>query len=128
MQPQCTAELFEFEAVGWRAAQAAFAGGHVSSDAGSLLLSRLDRAVGLIERLAKCFEDQCDPDLIEHSVRMLVGQRVLALALGYEDLNDHDQLRHDPGAGGGAGQARSTPRRLCSGGGQEHLEPAGARP
>jgi len=108
MQTQCTAELFEFEAVGRRAVQAAFDGGHVTSDAGALLLSRLDGAVGLIERFANCFEDKRNPQLIEHTVKTLVGQRVLGLALGYEDLNDHDQLRHDPllGAAMGKLQAR----------------------
>lgn len=96
MQTQCTTELFEFEAVRGRAVQAAFDGGHVTSDAGALLVSRLDRAVGLIERFSKCFEDKRDLDLIEHTAKTLVGQRVLGLALGYENLIDHDQLRHDP--------------------------------
>lgn len=96
MQTQCTPELFEFEAVGRRAVQSAFDGGDVSSDAGALLLSRLDHAVGLIERFSNCFEDKRNPELIEHTVKTLVGQRVLGVALGYEDLNDHDQLRHDP--------------------------------
>ena len=96
MQTQCTPELFEFEAVQRRAVESAFDGGHVTSDAGALLLSLLDRNVGLIERFSKCFADKRDPDLIEHTVKTLVGQRVLGLALGYEDLNDHDQLRHDP--------------------------------
>lgn len=96
MQTQCNARQFEFEAVERRAVVAAFDGGTVSSDAGALLLSKLDRGTGLIGRFAGCFEDRRDPDLIEHSVRMLVGQRVLGIALGYEDLIDHDQLRHDP--------------------------------
>jgi Transposase DDE domain group 1 len=75
---------------------AAFDGGTVSSDAGALLLGKTDEAIGLIDRLAGCFVDARNPDLIEHSVRTLVGQRVLGMALGYEDLNDHEQLRHDP--------------------------------
>jgi hypothetical protein len=75
---------------------AAFDGGRVSSDAGALLLGKADAAIGLIDRLVRCFVDARKPDLIEHSVRTLVGQRVFALALGYEDLNDHEQLRHDP--------------------------------
>jgi hypothetical protein len=60
------------------------------------LLRGTDRKIGLIDRLAKCFIDQRDQDLIEHSVATLVGQRVFGIALGYEDLNDHDELRHDP--------------------------------
>jgi hypothetical protein len=68
----------------------------MTSDAGGLLLGATDRAIGMMERFAGCFVDRRDPALIEHEVRTLVGQRVLGLALGYEDLNDHDHLRHDP--------------------------------
>jgi hypothetical protein len=75
---------------------AAFDGGTVSSDAGALLLGRTDEAIHLIDRLAGCFRDQRQERSIEHSVRTLVGQRVFGMALGYEDLNDHEQLRHDP--------------------------------
>ncbi len=75
---------------------AAFDGGTVSSDAGALLLRRADEAIGLIDRLAGCFIDKRRPDLIEHTVRTMIGQRVFGIALGYEDLNDHEQLRHDP--------------------------------
>ena len=96
MHTQCSTQQFEFEAVERRAVVAAFDGGAVSSDAGALLLSGLDRGIGLSERFAGCFDDGRDPELIEHSVKTLVGQRVLGLALGYEDLIDHDELRHDP--------------------------------
>src|SRR3954453_7138594 len=65
-------------------------------DAGALLLGATDRAIGFIERFAGCFQDARDPDLIEHEVATLVGQRVFGIALGYEDLVDHDELRHDP--------------------------------
>ena len=75
---------------------AAFDGGAVSSDAGALLLGHTDRAIGLIERFAGCFTDHCDARLVEHEVKTLVGQRVVGIALGYEDLNDHDRLRFDP--------------------------------
>jgi hypothetical protein len=75
---------------------AAFDGGAVTSDAGGLLLGATDRAIGLVERFAGCFADHRRADLIEHEVRTLVCQRVFGIALGYEDLNDHDQLRHDP--------------------------------
>jgi hypothetical protein len=86
----------EFSCVERRRVVAAFDGGRISSDAGALLLQRTDQAIGLIERLTQCFIDRRDPRLIEHSVRTLIGQRVLGMALGYEDLNDHEQLRHDP--------------------------------
>ena len=68
----------------------------MTSNAGGLLLGGADKAIRLIERVAKCFVDRRDPSLIEHSVATLVGQRIFGLALGYEDLNDHDALRHDP--------------------------------
>lgn len=73
-----------------------FEGGHISSDGGSVLLGRLDRSYGYTRRFVRCFTDHREPDLIEHPVLDLVRQRVYALALGYEDLNDHDQLRSDP--------------------------------
>jgi hypothetical protein len=75
---------------------AAFDGGAVTSDAGGLLLGATDRTIGLVGRFAGCFTDHRRAELIEHEVATLVGQRVFGIALGYEDLNDHDQLRHDP--------------------------------
>lgn len=71
-------------------------GGAITSDAAVLLLGATDRAIGLVDRFASCFRDARSSVLIEHAVRTLVGQRVFGLALGYEDLNDHDELRHDP--------------------------------
>jgi hypothetical protein len=68
----------------------------MTSDAGALLLGATDRAIGLVDRFAGCFADRRRPELIEHEVRTLLGQRVFGIALGYEDLNDHDELRHDP--------------------------------
>jgi hypothetical protein len=76
--------------------EAAFDGGAISSNAGALLLGSTDRAIRLVERFAECFRDSRQAALVEHEVRTLVGQRVFGLALGYEDLNDHDWLRHDP--------------------------------
>jgi hypothetical protein len=76
--------------------EAAFDAGLVTSDAGALLLGATDRAIGMMGRFAACFHDERRPDLIEHKVATLVGQRVFGIALGYEDLNDHDELRHDP--------------------------------
>jgi hypothetical protein len=114
MQTQCNAQQFEFEAIRSRSVVAAFDGGAVSSDAGALLLSRLDRGLGLIERFAACFDDRRDPELIEHSVKMLIGQRVLGIALGYEDLIDHDQLRHDPVWAAALGKLEPERRGKCA--------------
>jgi hypothetical protein len=75
---------------------AGFDGGAITSDAGALLLGATDRAIGLMGRFAECFIDRRRPDLVEHLVPTLVGQRVFGIALGYEDINDHDELRHDP--------------------------------
>src|SRR6266705_2737809 len=96
MPTECSAEHFDFGTVEGRAVEAAFDGGLVSSDAGALLLGATDRAIGLIDRFAACFHDERREDLIEYEVVTLVGQRVFGIALGYEDLNDHDELRHDP--------------------------------
>ena len=90
------AELFEFGPVEGRAVVAGFDGGAITSDAGALLLGAADRAIGLIGRFAACFVDGRRVEYIEHRVATLVGQRVFGIALGYEDLNDHDELRHDP--------------------------------
>ena len=96
MPTECIADLFGFAPVEGRRVEASFDGGMITSDAGGLLLGSTDQAIGLIGRFAQCFTDHRDPELIEHEVRTLVGQRVFGLALGYEDLNDHDHLRHDP--------------------------------
>jgi hypothetical protein len=89
-------DLFGFEPVEGRRVEAAFDGGRMTSEGGGLLLGRTARAIGLIDRFARCFDDHRDPALIEHEVATLVGQRIYGIALGYEDLVDHDQLRHDP--------------------------------
>ena len=113
MPTQCNAEQLEFSCVERRRVVAAFDGGTVSSDAGALLLGRTDEAIGLIDRLADCFIDARRPDLIEHTVRTMIGQRVFGIALGYEDLNDHEQLRHDPVLGALLGKLEAQRRRLC---------------
>ena len=96
MPTECSRDLFGFEAVEGRQVVAAFDGGPVTSDAGALLLGAANRAIGLVQRLARCFADGRCQELIEHTVEDLLAQRVYALALGYEDLNDHDDLRRDP--------------------------------
>ena len=96
MQTECSADVLGFAPVERRAVVAGFDGGRMTSDAGALLLGATDRAIGLVERFAACFTDSRSPELIEHEVKTLVGQRIFGIALGYEDLVDHDQLRHDP--------------------------------
>jgi Transposase DDE domain group 1 len=96
MPTECSADLFGFARVEGRAVVAAFDGGAMSSDAGALLLGATDRALGLVECFARCFSDSRLPELVEHTVATMVGQRVFGIALGYEDLLDHDALRHDP--------------------------------
>jgi hypothetical protein len=88
--------LFGYEVVEGRQVVAAFDGGQVTSDAGALLLGAANRAIGLVRRLARCFSDGRAPELVEHTVETMLMQRICGIALGYEDLVDHDQLRHDP--------------------------------
>ena len=96
MPTECNPTLFEFAPVDGRRVVAAFDGGAITSDAGALLLGETDRAIRLTERFATCFTDARVPELVEHEVSTMVLQRVVGIALGYEDLNDHDELRHDP--------------------------------
>ena len=93
---ECNAQQMEFQALGRRVVVADFNGGTISSDGGGLLLGEVEARTGILARLAEQFVDYRDPEAIEHSVRELVSQRVYGLALGYEDLNDHDRLRLDP--------------------------------
>ena len=130
MQTECNANASVFGRVEGRPVIAAFDGGALTSDAGGLLLGAADRRVDLVRRLAGCFRDARDPRLIEHSVATLVRQRVFGIALGYEDLNDHDDLRHDPLmavlAGNPRVQARGPAGGLCAGRWQVDAEPARA--
>ena len=96
MRTECSADLFDFAPVEGRAVVAGFDGGAITSDAGALLLGETDRVIRLTERFAACFIDARVPELVEHEVRTMVLQRVVGIAVGYEDLNDHDELRHDP--------------------------------
>jgi Transposase DDE domain group 1 len=96
VQTECKTSQLEFQGFGRRQVVADFDGGRISSDGGLLLLREVAQRSGLLKRFAGCFSDYRDPRLIEHQVEELVAQRVLALAQGYEDLNDHDTLRDDP--------------------------------
>lgn len=96
MKTQCNQKTFPFQSQISRDIVAKFDGGPITSDAGGLLLQRVEQLTGIIKQFAGCFTDYRDPELIEHTAEQLVAQRIYALALGYEDLNDHDDLRYDP--------------------------------
>jgi hypothetical protein len=96
MPTHCSGDLFGYEVVEGRQVVAAFDGGDNTSDAGALLLGATDRAIGLVGRFAACFADGRAQAQVEHTIAAMVAQRVFGIALGYEDLIDHDHLRHDP--------------------------------
>ena len=96
MITQCTEMQLGFQGLGRRKVQADFDGGHVTSDGGVLLLREMDKSLGLINRFSHCFTDYRDSERVEHKLEALLGQRIYGIALGYEDLNDHDDLLRDP--------------------------------
>jgi DDE family transposase len=96
MTTECNPAYLDFPMLGSRQVLADFDGGDIASDGGALLLRETERLTGIIRQFAACFTDHRNPDLTEHSVDHLLAQRVYGLALGYEDLNDHDDLRRDP--------------------------------
>jgi hypothetical protein len=116
MTTECNASYLDFPMVGPRQVLADFGGGDISSDGGALLLRETERLTGIVRQFAACFTDHRNPDLVEHTAEELIAQRVYALALGYEDLNDHDDLRRDPliatvvGKADPTGKARRRPR------------------
>ena len=96
MTTECNASYLDFPMLGPRQVLADFDGGDITSDGGACCCARPSNSPRIIRQFAACFTDHRNPDLIEHPVKDLVAQRVYGLALGYEDLNDHDDLRHDP--------------------------------
>src|SRR5262245_33351760 len=96
MPTQCNTATLTFQPLGRRDVVARFDGGAITSDGGALLLGEAERLTGTLRHFAACFTDYRNPDALEHTVLQLVSQRVYGLALGYEDLNDHDTLRRDP--------------------------------
>lgn len=96
LMTECNQNAFSFAAHFSRRVEASFTAGQVSTDGGALLLRQADRKIGLLERVACCFTDRRSPLLVEHRLGEMLSQRIYGLALGYEDLNDHEQLRHDP--------------------------------
>src|SRR5512135_815904 len=96
MTTECNSSYLDFPRLGSRQVLADFDGGDISSDGGALLLRQTERLTSILRQFAACFTDHRDPDLIEHPLTDLIAQRVYGLALGSEDLNDHDNLRRDP--------------------------------
>src|SRR5256885_13713768 len=103
---ECSETLFPFEAHFSRRVVAQFAGDWLTTEGGSLLLRQADRKIGLLRRVAGCFRDYRQPERIEHRLEEMLAQRIYGLALGYEDLNDHEQLRQDPLLGVLAGEKK----------------------
>jgi hypothetical protein len=96
MKTECTQEPFAFHPLNQREVRGQFDGGAITSDAGGLLLREVEKRTNIIGQFASCFTDYRDAELVEHGVAELVGQRIYGLALGYEDLNDHEEMRRDP--------------------------------
>ena len=96
MQTDCISEQLDFEGFDGRRVVAAFDGGEITSEAGARLLRHTDEAIGLFDSVAACFVDRRHPALTVHLLRPMVAQRIAAIALGYEDIDDRDSLRHDP--------------------------------
>src|SRR5258706_14485791 len=96
MTTKCNQFVFGFHPLKRLEIRAQFDGGAISPDGGGLLLREVEKRIGILRQFASCFTDYRNPDLIEHTVEELVAQRVYGLALGYEDLNDHEELRNDP--------------------------------
>ena len=96
MSTECNQFVFGFHPLKHREIRAQFDGGAITSEGGGLLLREVEKRIGIVRRFAACFRDYRNPDLTEHTVAELVAQRVYGLALGYEDLNDHEELRKDP--------------------------------
>ena len=133
---ECSQSGFTFAGHYSRRVEASFEAGAMTSDAGGLLLRETDRRLNLLPRLAECFLDGRNASLVRHHVAEMVGQRVYALALGYEDLNDHEQLRHDPVLQVLAGKSdlneqlagKSTLNRLEAGGTPDRYKKIACRP
>ena len=132
MNTECSTDPLAFHALGRRIVVGRFDGGEISSDGGGLLLREVEQRTQILRRLSECLLTTRHPARIEHSVESLVKQRVLGIALGYEDLNDHDELCRDSVlallsgcsdmTGFGSGEAIG-PGQAVSG--QEHVEPVG---
>jgi len=125
---ECIQESFGFEAPGGRELVARFDGGTMSSDGGVLLLERTERRLDLVSRLAACFDDRRNPLYVQHALPEMLRQRIFGLALGYEDLSDHDVLRHDPLLGTVSGKRQAEGAALAGKSTLNRLELSTAEP
>ncbi len=96
MRSECDMDQLVFESFEGRRVVAAFDGGAITGNAGALLLRHTNKAINLFDRVAACFSDDRAEGQVVHGLATLVGQRIAGIALGYEDVTDHDELRHDP--------------------------------
>lgn len=101
----CIQEKFGFQDLGGKKVEADFSGGHLSSDGGILLVREVDQTLQISEKLSKCFNDYRDMRYVEHPLEIMIAQRMHGLALGYEDINDHERLRYDPLFAASCGQS-----------------------
>ena len=132
MKTECNTKPLAFHGLGRRKVVGGFNGGEISSDGGGLLLREVEQRTHILRRLSACFTDHRDPTRIEHELETLIKQRVFGLALGYEDLVDHDELCRDRLLAllcgctdlSGSGRVRGLGPGQAAGG-QEHAEPAG---
>jgi len=108
MQTQCTTQKLSFKGLGDRRVEAQFTAERITTDTGGLLVREVAEKMNLFEKAAGCFTDYRDRDRREHEVKQLLAQRVMGLVQGYEDLNDHDELREDPTWGALAGKEDPT--------------------
>jgi hypothetical protein len=109
--PVCVQRTMNLAPLGKRTVVADFGGGQITTDGGGLLLREVERVTGIIRGFAACFRDHRAQAWVEHSLDILVAQRVYGIALGYEDLNDHETLRRDPGFAVVTGQTDPTGER-----------------
>lgn len=112
---KCTSPSIRFPVLKHRKVEVNFEGGEITSDGGALLLGQIDRKLGLTEAIASLIQDNRDPSKTEHSILSMLRQRVYAIALGHEDLNDQGDLRHDTALQTAIGQTKSlaSPSTLC---------------
>ena len=125
---KCIQARFRFAKHFRREVVGEFSGGAMTSDGGALLLREADQKMNLLARFSQCFLDGRNPDLIEHPVEQMLAQRIYGLALGYEDLNDHEQLRHDPVLGVLAGKAEPGEQALAGKSTLNRMELGDGRP
>lgn len=107
MKTECSAETYPFGQLDRRQVVADFSGGTITSDGGLILVAQIDQHYRISQRVAECFADQRDPSRVQHELSDLIAQRLYGLVQGYEDLNDHEQLRHDPMVGIAVGKLES---------------------